>query len=94
MEKSIFTPEYVILRTELVKVRTAAGLTQRGLAKRLEVPHSWVAKVESGERRIDVIEMSLFFSACGADPTSICASLVAQIGVSRAKRHRKERRLR
>ena len=37
MEKSIFTPEYAILREELVRVRTDAGLTQRALALRPRV---------------------------------------------------------
>lgn len=71
MEKSIFTPEYALLRTELVKVRTNAGFTQRELAKRLNVPHSWIAKVESGERRLDFIEMYWLFLACGVEPNTV-----------------------
>ena len=94
MEKSIFTPEYAILRAELVKARTASGLTQRELAKRLMVPHSWVAKVESGERRIDLIEMCLVLSACEIDASAVCLRLTSQITVSQAKRHRKGRRAR
>lgn len=70
MEKSTFTPEYAILRQELVNARTRAGLTQRGLAKRLAVAHSWVAKVESGERRLDFVELSWFLSACEVEPMS------------------------
>ncbi len=38
------------------------------LAKRLSVPHSWVAKVESGERRIDFVELCWLLSACGVEP--------------------------
>ena len=92
MEKSIFTPEYAILRAELVKARTDAGLTQRALAKCLKVPHSWVAKVESGERRIDLIEMCLLFSACGVDPGTVCERLALQIVSIQTKRHRKGKR--
>ncbi len=89
MEKSIYTPEYAILRAELVSLRKNAGLTQREVALRLNVPPSWVAKVETGERRIDLIEMCLFSSACDADPTSICSRLSSQIVVIQAKRRRK-----
>ena len=46
-------------------MRAKAGLTQRELAAVLRVPHSWVAKVESGERRIDLLEFAWFCSACG-----------------------------
>jgi transcriptional regulator with XRE-family HTH domain len=89
MEKSIYTPEYAILRAELVRLRKSAGLTQRDVARRLKVPPSWVAKVETGERRIDLVEMCLFSSACDADPAEVCSLLSAQIAVIQAKRHRK-----
>jgi|SRR5882724_9387985 len=78
MEKSIYTPEYAALRSELRDARESAGLTQRGLATRLRVPHSWVAKVESGERRIDLVEFYRFMSACGMDPIGVCARLLKQ----------------
>ncbi len=67
MEKSVHTPEYAYLLSELRSAREAAGLTQRGLASRLHVPYSWVSKVETGERRIDLIEFCKFLIACEAD---------------------------
>jgi transcriptional regulator with XRE-family HTH domain len=71
MEKSTHTPEYRVLRGILREIRANAGLSQRDLAQKLAVPHSWIAKVESGERRIDIIEFCRFISACGADPRAI-----------------------
>jgi len=68
MRKSVYTAEYTALRVELRASRKTAGLSQRQLAERLKVPHSWVAKVESGERRIDLVECGWFFAACGVDP--------------------------
>lgn len=65
MRKSTHTAEYAALRARLVAIRAAARLSQRDLAQRLQVPHSWVAKVESGERRIDVIEFGWFCAGCG-----------------------------
>jgi len=67
MEKSTHSAEYAALRAELKRAREGASLSQRDLAQRLSVPHSWVAKVESGERRIDVVEFAWFLAACGAD---------------------------
>jgi transcriptional regulator with XRE-family HTH domain len=71
MEKSTFTPAYSVLRAELVRIRQNAGFSQRELATHLKVAHSWVAKVESGERRLDFIEMCWFFSACGVEPLPV-----------------------
>ena len=68
MEKSTHTPEYAALKATLVSIRGTAKLTQRQLASLLGVSHSWVAKVESGERRIDLIEFAWFCRACGTDP--------------------------
>jgi transcriptional regulator with XRE-family HTH domain len=52
-------------------MRQGAGLSQRELGKRLGVPHTWVAKVESGERRIDVVELGWFCKGCGADAREV-----------------------
>jgi transcriptional regulator with XRE-family HTH domain len=76
MEKSTHTSEYAVLRAELCAARKSASLSQRELALRLEVPHSWVAKVESGERRIDLVEFCLFVTACGLNPHDVSAKLI------------------
>lgn len=76
MRKSTHTSEYRALRLALLRAREAAGLSQRDLAARLKVTHSWVAKVESGERRIDVVETCWFFAACGIDPIRSLSEVV------------------
>ena len=75
MQKSVHTKEYKALRAELRAVREGAGLSQRDLATRLGVPHSWVAKVEAGERRIDVVELIWLASACGDDASRIVSRI-------------------
>lgn len=57
MEKSIYSAEYQRLCAVLRELRREAGLTQVQLATRLDVPQSFVSKYESGERRLDVIEL-------------------------------------
>lgn len=50
---------------ELLKqVRTDAGLRQVDLAKKLHQPQSFVSKYESGERRLDLLELSQVCKAC------------------------------
>jgi transcriptional regulator with XRE-family HTH domain len=48
---------YSSLIEVLVQVRQEAGLSQRDLAERLEKPRSYVSKIETKERRIDVLEL-------------------------------------
>jgi transcriptional regulator with XRE-family HTH domain len=57
VEKSIYSAEYQQLCALLRELRREAGLTQVQVAERLKVPQSFVSKYESGERRLDVIEL-------------------------------------
>ena len=65
MDKSIFSTEQVMLQTVLRDVRHQAGLRQTELAERLGQPQSFVSKYESGERRLDLIEVRLICQAIG-----------------------------
>ncbi len=60
MAKSVFTKDYGVFLERLRKARIDAGLTQVDVAKRLKKPQSFVSKAESGERRIDVVELKIF----------------------------------
>jgi len=52
-------------------------LTQADLAKRLGVVPSWVAKVEIGERRLDVVEFTAIARALKMDPLMIYERFLA-----------------
>ena len=88
MTKSTQTREYRILRKTLARLREEAGLPQRALAKKLSVPHSWVAKVEAGERRIDFLEFCWFCEACGKDAAVASEDLIDSFGARRKTRAR------
>lgn len=60
-------PEYRRLLKRLRQARLDAGLSQQQVAERLRKPQSYVSKCESGERRIDPIELKGFASMYGAD---------------------------
>jgi len=60
----------------LVSTRNQAGLTQRDLAARLKRPHSFVGRIEAGERRVDVVEFIEIARVLEVDPKHLFAKLV------------------
>lgn len=79
MPRSLFTPAYHGLIQALVGARREAGLRQVDLAKRLGKPQSFVSKMETGERRLDVIEFLVVSRAIGVDPQSLFGDIVAKV---------------
>ena len=63
MSKSLRTRAHRVLIQELRAARHSAGLSQQAVADILEVSQSYVAKIELGERRIDLIEFLQFVRA-------------------------------
>lgn len=59
--------------------RTAANVTQVELAERLGRPQSFVAKVEGGDRRLDVIEFLQIAVALNVDHEPIIRSVLAAL---------------
>jgi len=73
VEKSIYSAEYQRLCAVLRELRLEAGLTQVQVAEQLGVPQSFVSKYESGERRLDVIELHHVAEAMGVPIRSVLA---------------------
>lgn len=74
-KKPIHTPRHRVFRALLVEARKSRGLTQTQVAEKLGKPPSYVAKVELGERRIDVLEFLDLAVAIGFDPTTLIETL-------------------
>jgi transcriptional regulator with XRE-family HTH domain len=67
MKKSIHTKEYAVFVERLRKAREEAGLTQVEVAKKLKRPQSHISNVESGQQRVDVVELQRFAKMYGKD---------------------------
>ncbi|MGO9022501.1 MAG: helix-turn-helix domain-containing protein [Syntrophobacteraceae bacterium] len=65
MEKSIYTTQQKRLKELLRQLRGEAELRQIDTAERLGVPQSFVSKYESGERRLDILELRAVCAALG-----------------------------
>jgi transcriptional regulator with XRE-family HTH domain len=55
----------------LVAAREGAGVTQRELARRLKRAHSYVSRIELGDRRLDVPEFIEWCECLNTDPISV-----------------------
>ena len=65
MIKAIHSTQQKQLQRLLRRIRQEAELTQRELAERIEVPQSVVSKYETGERRLDLVELKQVCEAVG-----------------------------
>lgn len=64
-----------LLLKMLKEARLASGLRQLDVAQALDRPQSYVAKIESGERKIDFIEVIDFCKVVGIDPVRLIKRL-------------------
>jgi transcriptional regulator with XRE-family HTH domain len=60
----------------LVTTRETVQLTQRDLAHLLKRPHSFVSRVEAGERRVDVIEFIEIARVLDVEPKQLFAKVL------------------
>lgn len=57
MSKTIYTKEHKNLITKLKSARLSSNLDQKTAAKRLNKSQSYISKMESGQRRIDLVQL-------------------------------------
>lgn len=70
MRKSLSTSKNKSLLALLRRIREEAGLRQVDVAERVGQPQSFVSKYESGERRLDLLELEFICEACGVELTN------------------------
>lgn len=57
MPRTLGSPRHQALRDFLIEKRKKAGLTQHQLSAKLRRPQSYIASIETGQRRVDVVEL-------------------------------------
>ncbi len=65
--KTIVSLGHMALIAAMIAARKASGLTQVDLAKVLGCQQSLIARMESGQRRIDAVDLVLWARAVDAD---------------------------
>ena len=79
MVESLFTAALRELVSAAVALRKRAGMTQRQLAGAVGREQNFVARIETHQRRVDLVEFVTLCRASGADPVVEAEGLVRRI---------------
>lgn len=79
MGKSNFTAEYAASRDLLREIRIQRRLTQVELSEVLGLQQSFVSKYETGERRLDIVEVRAVCEALGTTLPSFAKRLESKL---------------
>ena len=71
MAKGIHEPRYRALIDRLVAERKRLGISQQTLAAMIGMPQQIVSRVETGDRRLDIVEFADVASALNLDAPSL-----------------------
>ena len=79
MPRTLGRPRHEALRNFIVEMREEAGLTQHEVSARLDRPQSFIASIETGQRRVDVVELLDLAKAIGFDPHDAVLRLLVAV---------------
>ncbi|MFE8045462.1 helix-turn-helix domain-containing protein [Brenneria goodwinii] len=82
---SIYSEEYQSVIKTLRAVRIRKGISQQSLAESLGRPQSFIAKVESGERRLDVVEFACITHLLSIGISTVLEKIINKKQLSRYK---------
>lgn len=75
MDKSIYNTEYQLLINKIRELRVKKKLTQTQLASKIGVDQTIISKIETCERRLDVIELKNICTALDESFVDFIANL-------------------
>lgn len=78
--KAKLSGELTILGRVMAATRERAGIKQSDLAARLDLPASYLSKIENGTRRLDVIELIQIADAMNVDAGEIVREVARELG--------------
>lgn len=76
MNKAITSEKYNQLNLIFKERRLALGLSMRDLGEIIKEPHSFVQKVESSQRKLDIFQYVQYCEALAIDPAKTLSVLM------------------
>ena len=77
---SVHSKEHCWLREYLLNRRNELGLTQRTFGNKLGVVHSFIGKVETGDRRLDIFEFIAYCRGLDLVPVEVLKEIEEKFG--------------
>ncbi len=77
----VVSAEYRAAIDAIIAARTAQGLTQREVGRRLGMHPSFLNKIENLERRLDILEFIALARAIGLSPEELMSIVAAVVPV-------------
>ncbi|MGQ0286566.1 helix-turn-helix domain-containing protein [Pasteurellaceae bacterium 22721_9_1] len=77
---SIHSEQHIWLRQRLINRRVELNLSQRALCEKMGVVSSFVGKVETGDRRLDLFEFVAYCKGLELDPIAILREIEQRFG--------------
>lgn len=77
---SIYSNEHTWLRDIFIKRRQELSLSQRALCEKMGVVSSFVGKVETGDRRLDIFEFMVYCKGLDLDPIEVLQEIEQKFG--------------
>jgi len=78
-KSSLHSDENKALVAVLVKARKTAEISQTELAERLNKSQQFVSRIESGERRVDLLEFVMIARALKIEPRDLLGRVLRQL---------------
>jgi transcriptional regulator with XRE-family HTH domain len=79
MRRWVSSPSYRSTLKVLIAARHEAGLSQKAVADRLGKPPSSIAKIELGERRLDLVEFVAMARVFNLTPSELMERIAAEL---------------
>ncbi|MGB0766273.1 MAG: helix-turn-helix domain-containing protein [Phycisphaeraceae bacterium] len=79
MVESVWSKGYDAVIEAVVAMREEAGLTQRELAERIGREQSFIGRIETRQRRVDLVEFIWIARCCGFDGKVELAKVTDQV---------------
>ena len=79
MVDSVWSKGYDAVIEAVVSMREEAGLTQRQLAERIGREQSFIGRIETRQRRVDLVEFVWIARCCGFDGEKELAKVTKQV---------------
>lgn len=77
--KSIHSERGWLIAKRIAELRSQKGFTQRDLARLLSREHGLVGRIETCERRVELVELIQIFTAMGCDVENEITRLVTDL---------------